>query len=223
MKAAELKAEIIAWIENEGPNAPPSFVEIATRLSTDENLSPAWRELAKRDIHGMCVAKMAWGSYLEASTMMRRHPLPSEDECNRQQAVENYAQKLIDAIDKAPLFDTAHIIQLGGKSTAFAWRADGKRQAQTLYPSKQIIELRELLEYTVTFAANLRQGKQTREVKRWRKDPEAAFFVRDLAIKLEKACGQKLMGTIALIASAALDRGGNNPITKQQVQSILRG
>lgn len=220
MNASELPEEIRAWLEV-AHDEPQSFVAIATRLYADPNITPAWRELAKRGISGMRAAKMAWGAYVKTADELR-HLLPSAEEEKRLQEVESLTQELIKAIDRAPLLDTCSSIQIDGKTTEFAWRADGKQVAKNLYPSKQIIELRELLEYAMLSTAQLRKHKLARSVKRWRDDPEAACFIRYLAARLEEVCGEKLMGTVALIASAALGRG-DDPITKQQVQSVLRG
>ena len=217
MTADDLVRDVSAWI-TENRNARPSWIHIAERLSTYSDMAPAWRELAKRDIRGRIVMSMAIDAADCAGSECRR-TLSSAEEAKRLRAVEDAAQKLITAITRAPHLDIAYPIEIDGKVMSFAWRPSGTATAKYCLP-ESVVELTALLEFAATRAADLRQGKLGRIVKRQRADPVAVAFVRNLASKLRTETGEKMIGTIARIATAALDR--REPITKQQVESFLR-
>lgn len=218
MTADELKQDVLAWIR-ENPNAPRRWIGIAERLSTYQDMEPAWRELAKRGIKGRHVMSMANNAADAAVSEMRR-TLPSAEEIERLSAVEDAARNLIAAINRAPLLDAADFINIDGKPAVFAWRDSGKKSAAGIGCPWQIVDLHELLEYAAARAAELRQAVPARMVKRQRSDPTAAMFVRHLAALIQYETGKKMMGTVARIATAVLDRP--EQITKQQVESILR-
>ena len=216
MIADDLASDVRAWIA-QNRNAPPHWIGIAKRLSTYPDMTPAWRELAKRNIRGRRIMSMAMKAAERANSESER--MPSAEESERLRAVEDAAQKLIAAIARAPLLDSAILFEIDGKEMSFAWRPSGTASARYCL-LEPVVELTDLLAFAVKRAAVLRQGALVRVIKRQRADPIAVAFVRHLAIMLRAATGEKMMGTIARIATVALDR--HEPITKQQVESFLR-
>jgi hypothetical protein len=217
MTPDELKQDVIVWIA-ENPNAPQHWRDIAERLANYDDMASAWRELAKPKykIQGRRVMGMAQRAF-DAANLEVKRTLPSAEETERLHDVEVAAQKLIDAIDRAPLLDVASGIEIDGKPAMFAWRASGSKVAEGMGWPGQKVELNALLKYAVARAAELQNSLPGRWAKHQKSDPELAIFVRHAAVELKQVTGQKMMGTLARIASAALDR----TVTKEQVNSIL--
>lgn len=222
----DLVGDVRAWIEK-NPNAPPRSIKLAERLLTHPDMAPAWRELAKRNIEGKYVMVMAMDAAIRAEGESLR--LSSAEESERLRAVEDAAQKLIAAIAQAPFLGEVNFFAIDGKARGenrrpgivFSWRPSGTAAAKP-YLTEPIVELTALLNFAAKRAAELRKfSTQYRTVKRQRRDPAVAAFVRYLAVMLQHKTGQKMMGTIARIATCALDRR-REPITKEQVESILR-
>lgn len=218
MTADELKADVLAWIV-ENRNAPQRWRDIAQRLATDPDMNAAWRELAKpkyRIKQGRRIMTMALHAFDAANRELQR-TLPSAEESNRLHDVEVAAQALVAAIDRAPLLDDVSFIEIDGATVSFAWRESGSKVAESMGWPWQKIELRALLEYTAARAAELQNSLPGRWAERQKCDPALAIFVRHAAAELKQETGQKMMGTLASIATVTLMR----TVTKEQVRSIL--
>ena len=213
--ATALANDVRKWIAD-NPKAPPQWRGIAERLATSPDMAQAWRELAKRGVQGTHVLSMVLDATRCAAEECRRMPLA--EEAVRLRAVENAAHGLIKAIDRAPLLDKSRLIEVDGHPMAFAWRAGGSQVAKVAFPVP-VIDLTALLQAAAELVAEELRRTRNRTVKRKRTDPVAASFVRHLSAMIQQATGQKLMGTVARVATAALDR---EAISKEQVEAIIR-
>jgi hypothetical protein len=227
MTGDRLKQDVLDWIqENRNLERHPLVwrLDVAKRLATTEDMRAAWDELAKEKYgveDGRNIMSFAFSSAEAAHKECRR--LPTTDEKERIAAVEVAIEKLRDAIAKAPspLFDSAELgVVMNEKDIAFSWRASGDKLAQMHKAILLPVCLDELLEFAQNAIPVMTERQPTRTISRQRGDPELAAFVRHMAAWFQDRYGDKLMGTIARIATAVYDR--LEPVTKEQVERILR-
>ena len=222
MSGETLRRDVLAWVDyekNHPKRCTPSWrIELANRLATFEDMTPAWNELTKYGADGVKVIHLIFQAVEAAQEEC--HRLPATEEQGRIDAVVRSLDNLREAIARAPFLDSAGFIDLDGKPVAFSWRASGAKEAEEFRPMIQTVCLDDLLEVAKSEILNIDLSKPKRTVARRGGNLEVASFVRHLAAHFERDYGKQMMGTIAYIASAVYDLP--NSKDKVDIARILR-
>lgn len=222
MTGEDIRKAVTTWMEENrflANNARWAWRHrLADRLAKSVDMRPAWNELAKRGGHGTSILGVVF-SCVEASIKeCKRLPQSKEDE--RTEDVRRALENLRKAIEKAPspAFDSMDLsLAINETQIGFSWRSSGDfADSFGILP----VCLDDLLEQAQQQLSRLASKQPARTVARKRAAPELAAFIRHLAAEFQQQYGDKLMGTVARIATATYNLP--DQVTKEQVERILR-
>jgi len=220
MKTNGAAASVLhAWY-SANPKAPRSWRDIAQKLAEHDEMVQAWPELTKRRIEPMPFFSTVCKAYEAAQKEVSRQQLTEETQ--QINGVKRAIQNLKSAIETSPLPpNTATLFELQSETrqtipVLIGWR-DLRADGYGLGYSVSIVETLDIaLMMVQKFEANL----PPRALKRHRKQPETAAFVRWLNWYMLERFKAAPLGTIGRVTTAIFDL--KNPLDKADIQAILK-
>lgn len=210
--------KLIAWLASE-KRATKHARMLARRLAEHPGMRAAWRKLRKHGDVVLPVFDDVFAALAEANKEITR--LPRKDEREQLARVKRIASELKRAIEHSPLpRNSAALVTLQRDYAApfslwVGWRDLKPNADKSPVPIVTFVELLDLLPGMVDIHAGI---LRPRAVARQRDMPLESAFVRWLAVCFRKRFGDAPPGTLAVFASAALDR----QIDRKAVERILK-
>ena len=224
--AEALAAEVLCWQQEHLLLTETSLswqLDVAHRLATDISMRHVWREIARRNKwgsitgQGVRIMRMVFFAMRAAQEEVKR--LPEDEERKRINDVIKAIANLKTAIVRAPPYLGIKLNpNLPGliEPAFFSWRHTTFLGLKDM----PVLCFEDLLEWAEAEAIFTAGVSRPRTIERQNKSPETAVFVRYMGAWFKDEFGSPLKGTIASIATIALN--SSDSLTPEDVDRILR-